>query len=234
MQTLRSLLFNFLLYSTLIPVSLVVILLFPIVSTKTLQIIASTWILFILRALKLVCGVGWQVSGVQNIPDKPCILVSNHQGAWESLFLQTLFLPSSSIIKRELLFIPFFGWALACLKPIHLIRSKKLTSLKKVIKDGTLKLKSGSSIIIFPEGTRARPHKGLKAFSNSCGLLSVKNDVPIIPICHNSGLYWKNKRFNKEKGVVQVRIGKAMSGTIPKKLTSDVYDWINTNFKEIN
>ena len=190
MQTLRSLLFNFLLYSTLIPVSLVIILLFPIVSTKTLQIIASTWILFILRALKLVCGVGWQVSGVQNIPDKPCILVSNHQGAWESFFLQTLFLPSSSIIKRELLFIPFFGWALACLKPIHLIRSKKLTSLKKVIKDGTLKLKSGSSIIIFPEGTRARPHKGLKAFSNSCGLLSVKNDVPIIPICHNSGLYW--------------------------------------------
>ena len=178
--------------------------------------------------------MGWQVSGVQNIPDKPCILVSNHQGAWESFFLQTLFLPSSSIIKRELLFIPFFGWALACLKPIHLIRSKKLTSLKKVIKDGTLKLKSGSSIIIFPEGTRARPHKGLKAFSNSCGLLSVKNDVPIIPICHNSGLYWKNRRFNKEKGVIQVRIGKAMRGTLPKKLTCDVYDWIITNFKEIN
>ncbi len=234
MQTIRSLLFNILLYVTVIPISLIIILLFPLLSPKSLQKVASAWVFFILKSLKLICGVGWGISGIQNIPKEPCILVSNHQGAWESFFLQTLCVPSSSIIKRELLFIPFFGWALACLGPIHLIRSKKLTSLKKLIKDGSAKLKKGTSLIIFPEGTRARPSKGLKSFSNSCGLLSVKNNIPIVPICHNSGLYWKNRSFNKKSGKIKLRIGKPMTGTDPKKLTQDVYKWINTNFKEIN
>lgn len=200
----------------------------------TLQKIASKWIYFILFSLKQICGVSWLIQGIENIPNEPCILVSNHQGAWESFFIQTLCFPSSSIVKRELLFIPFFGWALACLKPIHLIRSKKIISLKKVVRDGSEKLKNGISLIIFPEGTRARPHKGLKTFSNSCGLLSVKNTVPIIPICHNSGLYWKNRRFNKQSGEVQVRIGAPLYGDNAKELTNKAYNWIKLNFVEIN
>ena len=90
------------------------------------------------------------------------------------------------------------------------------------------------SIIIFPEGTRARPEKGLKSFSNSCGLLSIKNNVPIIPICHNSGRYWKNRKFIKSKGLVKIRIGEPMYGTNAKELTNDVYKWIKKNFDEIN
>ena len=234
MQTLRSLLFNSILYITVIPVSFAIILLFPFVKTTFLQSIASYWINFILASLKLICGVSWDVSGIKNIPDGPFILVSNHQGAWESFFLQTMCIPSSSIIKRELLYIPFFGWALACLKPIHLKRSRRITSLKKVIKDGSMKLSEGTSIIIFPEGTRARPQKGLKSFSNSCGLLSANNDVPIVPVCHNSGLYWKNRRFNKKSGQIKVRIGPPIYGNNPKDLTKEAYDWIAANFKEIN
>ena len=234
MQTLRSLLFNLILYITVIPASLAIILLFPFVKTIFLQSIASYWINFILASLKFICKISWDVSGIKNIPDKPFILVSNHQGAWESFFLQTMCIPSSSIIKRELLYIPFFGWALACLKPIHLKRSKKLTSLKKVIKDGSIKLNEGISIIIFPEGTRARPQKGLKSFSNSCGLLSANNNVPIVPVCHNSGLYWKNRRFNKKSGQIKVRIGPPIFGNSPKDLTKEAYDWIAANFKEIN
>ena len=90
---------------------------------KLLQKIASKWVSFILLSLKKICGVTWSIKGLENIPDKPCILVSNHQGAWESFFIQTLYFPSSSIVKRELLFIPFFGWALACLKPCLLYTS---------------------------------------------------------------------------------------------------------------
>ena len=234
MQTLRSFIFNVILYSTLVPVSTLIIILFPFLKTVSLQIIASKWVNFILLSLKKICGVTWSIKGLENIPDKPCILVSNHQGVWESFFIQTLFFPSSSIVKKELLFIPFFGWALACLKPIHLTRSKKIVSLKKLIKDGTDKLKNGISLIIFPEGTRAKPHKGLKKFSNSCGLLSVKNSVPIVPICHNSGLFWKNRRFNKQSGEVQVRIGAPLYGNNAKDLTNEVYNWIELNFVEIN
>ena len=220
MITLRSFLFNFILYSSVIPISIIIIILFPFFKTSALQKIASKWIFFILYSLKLICGVSWTIKGSENLPDEPCIIVSNHQGAWESFFLQTLYFPSSSIIKKELLYIPFFGWALACLKPIHLKRSKKLAN--------------GVSLIIFPEGTRARPHKGLKTFSNSCGLLSVKNNVPIIPICHNSGLFWKNRTFNKHSGEIKVLIGAPLYGENAKDATNKAFNWIEKNFKEIN
>ena len=149
-------------------------------------------------------------------------------------FLQTLVNPSYNILKKELLYIPIFGWALACLKPISIKRSNKISSLRKVVNEGSKRLKKGGSIIIFPEGTRARPEKGLKKFSNSCGLLSVKNNVPIIPICHNSGLFWKNKKFTKLKGLVEVRIGIPIEGSDPKELTNNAYKWIKKNFSEIN
>tara|TARA_B100000886_G_scaffold290126_1_gene215358 strand:- start:3657 stop:4256 length:600 start_codon:yes stop_codon:yes gene_type:complete len=199
-----------------------------------LQTIASYWIKTVLYFLKIICGVSWDVMGLENIPKSSCILVSNHQGQWESFFLQTLVIPSSSIIKQELLYIPIFGWALACLKPIHLRRSKKYISMKKVIKDGSKKLKQGTSLIIFPEGTRTDPKYGIKKFSNSCGLLSVENKVPIIPICHNSGLYWKNRKFIKDKGNVKVIIGQPISGHDAKEVTNKVYNWINLQFKDIH
>ena len=234
MLILRSLVFNTLLYSSLIPVSLLIIFLYPFFATTYIQKIASSWIMFILWSLRVICGVKWQIEGIENLPDGPFILVSNHQSAWESFYLQTLRIPSASIIKKDLLYIPFFGWALACMKPIHLRRKNKIRSLKKVLSSGSRKLKNGFSIIIFPEGTRAKPHEGLGKFSNSCGSLSVNNNVPIIPICHNSGLYWQNKRFIKYPGTVIVRIGNEMYGKDPKELTNRAYSWIKENFNKIH
>ena len=103
-----------------------------------------------------------------------CIVVSNHQGQWESFFIQTLFIPNTSIVKRELLLIPFFGWALRCMKPITLNRANKFSSLKKVIIKGVDRLKAGYSVILFPEGTRIPPEKGIQRFANSCGVLSIE------------------------------------------------------------
>ena len=234
MQVIRSLLFNLVLYISIIPISILIITIYPFINTVLLQKIASKWVFFILYSLKVICGVSWRIEGLKNIPKSPCILVSNHQGAWESFFLQTLYYPSTSIVKKELLYIPIFGWAFACLKPIYINRSNKIGSLKKVIKDGSKKINEGSSIIIFPEGTRARPHKGLKSFSSSCGLLSIKNNKPILPICHNSGLFWRNRKFIKHKGEIVMKIGPIMYGKNAKQLTNDVYKWINKNFKELN
>ena len=199
-----------------------------------LQIFAKNCIFIILYALKVICGISWEIKGLKNIPDGPCIFAANHQGLWESFFLQTIKIPSSSIIKRELLLIPFFGWALACLKPIHLRRSNKFKSLKTVINKGSKKLSNNTSLIIFPEGTRSLPQNGLKNFSSSCGALSVKNNVPVIPICHNSGLFWRNKKFNKESGIVKVKIGPAIYGNNPKNITNEVKGWIQSNFDEIH
>ena len=234
MPLIGSVIFNAFFYLSLIPITTIIISLYFFISTKRLQRLGAMWIKVVLNALKFLCGVSWKVEGVENIPNTPCIVVSNHQGQWESFFLQTLFIPSTSIIKKELLLIPLFGWALRCMKPITLNRLNRVSSLKKVIKKGVIKLKNGFSIILFPEGTRISPEKGIQPFARSCGLLSVKSGFPVLPICHNSGKYWKNKKFIKSPGEVVLRIGEPILGRDPKVITNDAYNWVKNNYEEIN
>ena len=234
MPLIGSIIFNTFFYLSLIPITIIILSLYFFIYTKNLQKIGAVWIKFILNALKVFCGVHWKVEGVENIPNTPCIVVSNHQGQWESFFLQTLFIPSTSIIKQELLYIPLFGWALRCMKPITLNRLNKVSSLKKVIKKGVMKLKDGFSIILFPEGTRISPDKGIQPFAGSCGLLSVKSGLPVLPICHNSGRCWKNKKFIKSPGKVIIRIGEPIIGSESKLITNYAYNWVKNNYKEIN
>ena len=234
MPLIGSVIFNAFFYLSLIPITTIIISLYFFISTKLLQKLGAMWIKVILNALKFLCGVSWKVEGIENIPRTPCIVVSNHQGQWESFFLQTLFIPSTSIIKKELLLIPLFGWALRCMKPITLNRLNRVSSLKKVIKKGVIKLKNGFSIILFPEGTRISPEKGIQPFARSCGLLSVKSGFPVLPICHNSGKYWKNKKFIKSPGEVVLRIGEPILGRDPKVITNDAYNWVKNNYEEIN
>ena len=234
MPLIGSVIFNAFFYLSLIPITTIIISLYFFISTKRLQWLGAMWIKVVLNTLKFLCGVSWKVEGIENIPNTPCIVVSNHQGQWESFFLQTLFIPSTSIIKKELLLIPVFGWALRCMKPITLNRLNRVSSLKKVIKKGVIKLKNGFSIILFPEGTRISPEKGIQPFARSCGLLSVKSGFPVLPICHNSGKYWKNKKFIKSPGEVVLRIGEPILGRDPKVITNDAYNWVKNNYEEIN
>ena len=234
MPLIGSVIFNAFFYLSLIPITTIIISLYFFISTKRLQKLGAMWIKVVLNALKFLCGVSWKVEGIENIPSTPCIVVSNHQGQWESFLLQTLFIPSTSIIKKELLLIPLFGWALRCMKPITLNRLNRVSSLKKVIKKGVIKLKNGFSIILFPEGTRISPEKGIQPFARSCGLLSVKSGFPVLPICHNSGKYWKNKKFIKSPGEVVLRIGEPILGRDPKVITNDAYKWVKNNYEEIN
>ena len=233
MSFLGSLLFNITLYSSLPFVSAVILVSYPFVSAKILSKIASFWISFILKLLRFLCGLDWKVKGLSNIPNSPVIVISNHQGQWESLYLQTLIHPISSIIKQELLWIPFFGWALAFMGPIPINRKNKFQSLRKVIDEANKRLNDGSSVLIFPEGTRIKPENGIAEFSNSCGLLSVKNNIPILPICHNSGKFWENKKFIKKSGLINVSIGPLFKGDDPKVLTNEVKAWMEKEYQKI-
>tara|TARA_B110000008_G_scaffold32383_1_gene28838 strand:- start:1926 stop:2627 length:702 start_codon:yes stop_codon:yes gene_type:complete len=233
MSFLGSLLFNITLYSSLPFISAVILVAYPFVSAKILSKIASFWISFILKLLRFLCGLDWEVKGLSNIPNSPVIVISNHQGQWESLYLQTLIHPISSIIKEELLWIPFFGWALAFMGPIPINRKNKFQSLRKVIDEANKRLNDGSSVLIFPEGTRIKPENGIAEFSNSCGLLSVKNNIPILPICHNSGKFWENKKFIKKSGLINVRIGPLFKGDDPKVLTNEVKAWMEKEYQKI-
>lgn len=196
--------------------------------------IASFWIINILKLIKHLCGIDWVVDGFDNIPDQPFVIMANHQGPWESLFLQTLMLPTSSIIKKEILFIPFFGWAISRLKPIPINRREKHTSMKKIISIGGERIKNGYAVLIFPEGTRRNPKDGIGKFGNGGSVLAVNTGVPVVPICHNSGMYWKNKSFKKVAGKISVVIGEPISGTDAKEITKQAQMWVDKTYKEIS
>ena len=203
-------------------------------SVKKCQMIASFWIINILKVLKHICGIDWAVDGIDNIPNKPFVMMANHQGPWESLFLQTLALPTSSIIKKEILFIPFFGWAISRLKPIPINRKEKHSSMKKVISIGSKRIKDGYAVLIFPEGTRRNAVAGIGRFGNGGSMLAVNECVPVVPICHNSGMYWKNHSLKKVAGKISIVIGPPINGADAKEITRKAQLWISQTYKKIN
>ena len=182
----------------------------------------------LLIVLKFLCRIDWEVTG-DILGQRPVIIASNHQGLWESFYLQTLMNPLTTIIKKELIYIPFFGWALNLLNPIKINRSKKVQSAKKVMMTGTQKLRNGFSILLFPEGTRKIPGKRIGKFARSAADLAIKNNVDLIPIYHDSGLYWKNKKFIKIPGTVKVIIGAPIQGKNSYEMTKNLEDWMNQN-----
>src|SRR5690606_38978728 len=103
---------------------------------------------------RLTCGIRARVLGRENVPDRPCIVLCRHESTWETLFLQQLFAPQATLIKRELLRIPFFGWAFRTLRPIAIDRRQQRKALRTLIDEGRARLEQGIWVVLFPEGTR--------------------------------------------------------------------------------
>ena len=225
---IRSLLFSIYFYISVIVFTLFFVFLAPFIELKKRYSLTSRYISTLLIVLKFLCRIDWEVKG-DILSQKPVIIASNHQGLWESFYLQTLENPLTTIIKKELIYIPFFGWALNLLNPIKINRSKKVQSAKKVLMTGTQKLRDGFSILLFPEGTRKIPGKRIGKFARSAADLAIKNNVDLIPIYHDSGLYWKNKKFVKFPGTVKVIIGAPIQGKNSYEMTKNLVDWMNKN-----
>ncbi len=222
----RSLLFSLYFYISVIVFTLFFVILSPFIGLKKRYGLTSRFITTLLIVLRFLCQIDWKVYG-NILSKKPIIIASNHQGIWESFYLQTLANPLTTIIKKELIYIPFFGWALNLLNPIKINRSKKLQSAKKVIESGAEKIRNGFSILLFPEGTRKNPGKEVGKFARSAADLAIKNNVDLIPIYHDSGLYWKNKKFIKFPGTVKVIIGAPIQGKNSSEMTKNLEDWMN-------
>ena len=225
--------FSIYFYVSVIVFTLFFIIYSPFIGLRKRYRLTTGYISILLKVLRFICRIDWEVNGCI-ISKKPVIIASNHQGLWESFYLQTLANPLTTIIKKELIYVPFFGWALNMLNPIKINRSKKIQSAKSVIRKASKKLDNGFSILLFPEGTRKKPGTRVGKFARSAADLAIKNNVDLIPIYHNSGLYWKNKHFTKLPGTVIVRIGRPIYGDDPKELTNRAYNWINQNFNEIH
>ncbi len=196
--------------------------------------VIKSWAHFNLWTLGWLCGVHYRVRGLENIPTGAAIIISNHQSAWETLFFQLIFPPLSFVLKRQLLWIPFFGWGLAAYHPIAIDRSKKKRALDQLITQGKERLDAGRCIVIYPEGTRMAPGSPGK-FQIGGAMIAAKTAAPIIPIAHNGGVYWAKRGFIKYPGTIDVVIGMPIvtEGRKARDLNQQSEEWIKQTLETL-
>lgn len=178
--------------------------------------------------LRLTCGLRYRVQmPAGGLPQGPVVVMCKHQSAWETLALQLILPPHSWVLKRELLWLPFFGWGLATLSPIAIDRSRTKKAMQQVIEQGRARVSQGFWIVMFPEGTRIAAGKRGQ-YKQGGARLALDLNLPILPIAHNAGEFWPRNGFKKYAGEVTVVIGDTIdpAGRTPDELTRQVEDWI--------
>ena len=198
---------------------------------KRLKLFAL-WPKFTNWYLHLTCGIKVNVIGQENLPSSPCVIVSNHQGQWETFSMQYLFHPVCTLLKKELLYIPLWGWAMKMLDPIAINRGKPKEAIVQTLDEGSDRLKKGLYVLLFPEGTRVKAGRVGK-YARSGFELAKRNNVKILPLCHNSGDCWPAHKFIKKPGTINLHIGEPFFVEDSKKSAEEVQQWVerklNTN-----
>jgi 1-acyl-sn-glycerol-3-phosphate acyltransferase len=200
---------------------------------------AQTWLAWSMHGLRVLCGVQWRVSGMENLPSgqtSPAILLVKHQSTLETFLMPVLMPhPLAYVFKKELLQIPFFGWAIGRLDMIHIDRSQRALAFSKVVEQGTRLLSKGVWIIMFPEGTRI-PRGKRGTYKSGGTRLAVATGAPVIPIAVSSGKVWPRRAFVKVPGMVDVSIGKPIPsvGRHPDDLLREVEEWIEAEMHRLD
>ena len=197
-------------------------------------VMARSYTRVMLKWAEWSLGIRYVVHGWDNVPAGPAIIMSKHQSAWETLFIETKFPNQCWIVKRELLWLPFVGWGLMAIRAIAIDRSSGMLAREQIVKQGAQRLKDGIWVTIFPEGTRVAPGKrGRYGIGGS--LLATRTGMPIVPIAHNAGEFWPRYAFRKRPGVVQVVIGPPIDPTGRDVLTvnNEVEGWIESQMELI-
>ncbi len=208
------------------PYAIVALATFPLPRLARYRVI-SGWARAMIWLAKKVLGIQYRVIGAENLPRTPAVILSKHQSAWETLAFQVIFPPQVWVLKRELLWIPFFGWGLALTSPIAIDRSSGVRALKRMAELGRERLAQGFWIAIFPEGTRVQPGKRGK-YHFGGAWLAVNCGAPVVPVAHNAGLLWGRGAFLKRPGTVTVEIGAVIDSRVhtPESLNAAVEEWI--------
>ena len=239
MTLIRSTLFTlFLLVFT--PIwSVLCMLAFPFLNPENRYRFIGLWNKVVIQVLKHLCGIHFEIRGMENIQavlDQPVVVLSKHQSAYETIAYIAL-LPKQLcfVFKRELLWIPFFGWALALLKMIHINRASKETAALSVASQGRKRLSEGKWILMFPEGTRT-PVGSHKPYRKGGARLASATGATVVPIAHNAGRFWPRNSFMKYPGTVIFSIGPAIAsaGKSGDQLHQEVESWIESEMRRID
>lgn len=209
------------------------VLTFPL-SRMTRYRVISGWSRIMLFAGKHLCGLDYRVEGREHLPAQPSVILSKHQSAWETLAFQTIFPPQVHVLKRELLWIPFFGWGLAMMSPIAIDRAKGRAALRQLARLGKERILQGFWVVIFPEGTRVAPGSKRK-YQPGGAWLAVQTGALVVPVAHNAGLYWPKNAFLKQPGTITLRIGPAIAteGRDSADVSADAERWIERQQEEL-
>jgi 1-acyl-sn-glycerol-3-phosphate acyltransferase len=231
---LRSALYLALLAVTVMPWALLVLA--ALVATQPVRYwLCTRWTWFAIWSARVVCGIQWRVEGWENLPTGPAILLPKHQSTWETFWLPS-YLPRqlTFVYKRELHWVPFFGWAMKSLNMINIDRSRGQDAFEQVVTQGAAHLREGWWIVIFPEGTRTLPGS-LKRYKTGGVRLAVRTGAPVVPIAVNSGECWPRRAFVKTPGAITVVIGKPIpsSGRTAEELGALVELWIEIEMRRL-
>jgi 1-acyl-sn-glycerol-3-phosphate acyltransferase len=234
MQYLRSLVFTALLFvSPLIP-CLLIVLSAPL-PYKFRMGFAIGWAKGVMWMLRVICGLDYVVEGRENLPKEQGVLMIKHTSAWEVISQFFIFDNQSWVIKRELMWLPFVGWALLFMRPIPVNRGAGHGAVRQVIEKGSQRIREGMGVMVFPEGTRMAPGK-TRRYGLSGALLALEVGRPVIPVAHNAGDFWLRRGLLKKPGTIRLVIGPPIevTGKEPIALNQEVQDWIENKMREIS
>lgn len=202
---------------------------------RTRRRLTLPWVHSIMWLIEHLLGIRMRVLGREHLPACPCVVLSKHQSAWETFALQTLFPMSAFVYKKELLWIPVFGWGLPLMPFVAIDRGAGKAALNQVAERGTQRLREGYSVIIFPEGTRVPPGQK-RRYKIGGAYLAVSAGVPALPVALNSGECWGRRAFLKKPGLVTVSIGPAIepAGKTPEEVNALAEAWIEAEMQRLS
>ena len=185
------------------------------------------WAGFVTWWLKITCGLSHEIEGIENLPERPCVIACSHSSTWETIVTQTFLPPVAWVLKKELLNIPVFGLGLRATGPIAIDRSDSKNALDQVIDQGLEKFKEGRYVLIFPEGTRT-PWGEKGRYKKGAAKLALAANEVIVPIAHDAGKYWSNKSWWIKPGTIKCIFGPEISikGKTDTELTNEIQSWI--------
>ena len=238
--SLRSALFVVWLIVTVIPWALISLVASIFIRGTPLYWLTTYWLRLAIGGARVICGVRHRIVGADALKTAdrsgPVILLPKHQSTWETFAFPGLMPhPLCYVFKRELLMIPFFGWAMARLDMIHIDRSKRAEAWNRVAEQGRQYMAHGNWIIMFPEGTRT-PRGSQGIYKAGGTRLAVATGAPVLPIAVTSARCWPRKSFMLRPGVIDVSIGPLIAsvGREPDELMREVEAWIEGEMRRLD
>jgi len=237
---LRSGLFLLWMGVTVVPFAIAALVLSIFVRGDPVYWVCIAWLRWVTWGACAICGVRWRVHGMEQLPSAdplaPVILCPKHQSTWETFAFPTLMShPLAYVFKRELLRIPFFGWAMSRLDMIHIDRSRRTEAWNRVAEQGRRLLQQGHWIIMFPEGTRTpRGEQGI--YKSGATRLAVQLGAPVVPIAVTSARCWPRRSFVLRPGTIDVSIGRPIpsDGRQADELMQEVEGWIEAEMRRLD